>query len=102
MQGYSFSSGTNMTISLANNGSNPVHIGGYVDPDSQGDQYSGSPQNGFLCVNPSSTLSVGLFIGAACSGCTLTGSPFTFDVGPTYSITIITYMSNQFTFNITG
>jgi hypothetical protein len=101
MQSYSFSSGTNMTISLANNGSNPVRIGAYVIADSQGDQYSGFPQNGFLYVNPNSTLPVGLFIGAPCSGCTLTGSPFTFNVGQTYTITIGTYRSNQFTFNVT-
>jgi hypothetical protein len=101
MQGYSFSSGTNMTINLTNNGSNPVHIGGYKIADSQADQYSGSPQNGFLYVNLNSTLPVGLFIGAACWRCALTGSPFTFDIGQTYTITIITYRSNEFTFNVT-
>jgi hypothetical protein len=101
MQSYSFSSGTNMTISLTNNGSNPVDIGGYVIADSQGDRYSGFPQIGFLYVNPNSRLPVGLFIGAACPGCTLTGSPFTFNVGQTYTITISTYRLNQFTFRVT-
>jgi len=100
MQSYSFSSGTNMTISLTNNGSNRVGIASYVIADSQGDQYSGFPP-GFLYVNPNSTLPVGLFIGAACPGCTLTGSPFTLNVGQTYTITISTYRSNQFTFNAT-
>jgi hypothetical protein len=102
MQSYSFSSGTNMTISLTNNGSNRVGIASYLIADSKGDQYSGGPQNGFLYVNPVTTLSVGLLIGAACWRCTLTGSPFTFSIGQTYSITIITYRSNQFTFKVTG
>jgi len=43
IQGYSFSSGTNMTVNLTNNGSIPVRIGGYLIADSQGDQYSGGP-----------------------------------------------------------
>src|SRR6266702_6414422 len=51
MQSYSFSSGTNMTVNLTNNGSNRVGIASYVIADSQGDQYSGFPP-GFLYVSP--------------------------------------------------
>jgi hypothetical protein len=100
VQSYSFSSGTNITVNLTNNGSNRVGIASYVIADSQGDQYSGFPP-GFLYVNPNSTLPVGLFIGASCPGCTLTGSPFTLNVGQTYTITISTYRLNQFAFNVT-
>lgn len=99
MPSYHFSSGTNVTVSLRNTGSKPVLVGSYVISDSQGDQYSGYPQNGFLYVNPNSTFPVGLFIGAACWRCTLTGSAFTFETGQTYTVVVITGRYNQFAFN---
>ncbi len=100
IQGYSFSSGTNMTVNLTNNGSIPVRIGGYLIADSQGDQYSGVPQNGFLYVNSGTTLTVGLFIGAACWRCN--GVSFRIYRWANLPISIITYRSNKFTFKVTG
>lgn len=100
LQGYSFSSSTNVTLDLTNRGSNPVYLGSYVIADPHGDQYSGSSHSG-LFDDPANTISVNLLIGANCPGCTLTGSPFTLDVGQKYVISIITGRSNQFKFSVT-
>jgi hypothetical protein len=98
-----FSSGTNVTLFLRNQGSVPVSLQSYYVKDAIGNQYqlttgwAGAPS----AVNPNAVVPTNLLIGASCSGCVLTGSAFTFTAGNSYTILIVTTRNNQFSFTAT-
>ncbi len=94
-----FTSGTNVTLDLRNTGSVPVQLVSYYVKDASGDQYALVSYSGpYIPVN--SVAMVFVTIGSSCPGCTLTGTPFTFNPGYSYTIAFVTSRNNQFTFTV--
>jgi FlaG/FlaF family flagellin (archaellin) len=100
-QGFD-SSNMKLTLYLRNTGSTPITLASYYIQDQNGNQYARTT----WAVPPTSPSSIvngtGVFlpINTACTGCTNTGNPFTFQSGNSYTITIITQRNNQFSFTI--
>ncbi len=71
----------------------------YYVKDTSGDTYAQTNWNG-----PSSTsnqlMTANIVIGSSCPTCTLSGTPFTFQSGNSYTIIIVTSRNNQFTFTV--
>ena len=115
MESNSFVSGTNMTLSLRNTGSVAISLVTYYVKDSSGNQYSrvnwstdagpkgaaANPPTASIAPNGLGIASVP--IGATCgaSYCTTSGSAFSFTSGYSYTVTVVTARSNQFTFTVT-
>ena len=49
-------------------------------------------------IPPSTAITTDILIGNSCPSCTITGNPFAFRSGQTYSITVYTSDGNQFSF----
>jgi len=95
----SFASGTNLTLYLRNTGGVSVQFISYYVQDASGNQYAQLSYSGPTIV-PNQVVPVSVTIGSSCSGCTLSGTPFTFTAGYSYTITLVTSRSNQFTFTV--
>jgi hypothetical protein len=98
----SFSSGTNVTLFIRNQGTTSVSLQSYYVKDSAGDQYqlttwTGAPSG----INPNTVVPANLLIGSSCTGCVLTGTAFTFTSGSSYTILVVTTRNNQFSFTAT-
>src|SRR2546422_3781335 len=100
------SNNTVVTLNLRNTGTASINLVTYYVKDTSGNTYTlGTwaagptiPPNG---VNPTS---VGIGIGAtgSCpSGCTLSGNPYTFTAGFSYTVTVVTSRNSQFVFTVT-
>ncbi len=100
-QGFD-TSNMKLTLYLRNTGSTPTTLASYYIQDQNGNQYARTSWT----VPPASPASIvngtGVFlpINTACTSCTHTGSPFTFQFGNSYTITLITQRNNQFSFTI--
>jgi len=98
----SFTSGTNVTLFIRNQGTTSVSLQSYYVKDAAGDQYQlttwASAPTG---INPNTVIPTNLLIGTSCSGCVLTGSAFTFTAGNSYTILVVTTRNNQFSFTAT-
>jgi len=95
-----FTSGTNATLDLRNTGTVPVQLVSYYVKDASGNQYALVSYPGpYIPVN--SVAMVFVTIGSSCPNCTLTGTPFTFTVGYSYTIVFVTSRNNQFSFTVT-
>ncbi len=95
-----FQSSTNLTLYIRNVGPTTVRLVSYYARDSSGNQYSLTAWNGPV-ISPNNLGIATILIGSSCSGCTLTGTAFTFNVGSSYSIAIVTSRNNIFTFTVT-
>jgi hypothetical protein len=96
---YAFSSSTNVTLYLRNTGTVPVQLSVYSVRDASGDSYSLTSFAGpTIAVNQ--VVAVTFTIGSSCSGCTLSGNPFLFNSGYSYSIIITTSRNDVFTFTV--
>ena len=100
MDNFGFTSGTNLTMYIRNTGNVPVQLVAYYVLDASGDYY-------YLSSYPGPTIPltqvavVRVTIGSACPGCTLSGNAFSFTVGYSYTIILVTSTSHQFTFSVT-
>ena len=108
MEFNGFNSGTNMTLNLRNTGSAAITLASYYVKDSAGNQYartswSTGPNPQTAAANPNQ-LFTGTFvlIGTTCgSGCSLTGTAFTYTAGFSYTVIVVTSRNNQFSFTVT-
>jgi hypothetical protein len=98
-EGSSFSSGTNVTVTLRNTGAISIQLSGYSARDASGNAYSLSPFAG-PTLAPNQAAAVSLTIGSSCSGCRLLGSPFTFNFGYNYWIVVTTSRGSIFLFQV--
>jgi len=101
----SFTSGTNVTMSIRELGTVNVTLTSYFVKDSSGNQYSriswGAP-NAPPVIAPNQVKGIIVLINAGCgSSCTLTGNAFTFTSGYSYTITMVTSRNTQFSFWVT-
>jgi hypothetical protein len=103
LDSYSFpgtGSSTNVTLYIRNTGAIPVQLASYYVRDSSGNTYALTPWSGpTIAVN--SVAAVVVKIGSSCPSCTLTGTPFTFMPGYSYTIIFVTSRNNQFSFTVT-
>lgn len=94
-------SARNVTLYIRNIGSAIITFTGYYVKDMNGNQYSQinwlgqGPQ-----VSPTLVAPATILISTKCSGCTTTGTAFTFSSGNAYTVTLVTSRNAQFTFNI--
>jgi len=95
-----FNSGTNVTLTLHNTGTVSIQFVTYNVKDTAGDQYTYTAWPGPTIV-PGSVVLTNFLIGSSCSNCTLSGTAFTFAFGSSYTVTIVTARSNQFSFTAT-
>ncbi len=97
---YIFFSPTNATLYIRNGGTLTSTLTAYYVTDTSGDQYALTSWNGPV-INPNQLGPAKILIGASCSGCTRTGSAFTFTPGNSYTVSVITSYGGQFMFTIT-
>ena len=99
MDNFAFTSGTNLTMYIRNTGNVPVQLVAYYVLDASGDYY-------YLSSYPGPTIPVTqvavvrVTIGSACPGCTLSGNAFTFTIGYSYTVILVTSTAQQFTFTV--
>jgi hypothetical protein len=101
LDSYSFptASSTNVTLYIRNTGSVSVQLSSYYVRDASGDTYALTSFAG-PTIAPNSVAPVVVKIGSSCPSCVLTGNPFTFTSGNSYTILFVTSRNNQFTFTI--
>jgi hypothetical protein len=99
LENSAFNSSTSVILDIRNIGTATVQLVSYYVKDSSGDQYA-------LLSYPGPTIAanqlaqVTVRIGSSCPSCTLSGTPFTFTAGNSYTITFVTSRNNQFTFTV--
>jgi len=103
----SFTSSSNVTMSIRELGTVNVTLVSYFVKDSSGNQYSRTSWDttGFnrpLVIAPNQVRGIIVLIGSTCgSSCSLTGNAFTFTAGYVYTITMVTSRNTQFVFSVT-
>ncbi|HEV2119246.1 MAG TPA: hypothetical protein VGS11_03925 [Candidatus Bathyarchaeia archaeon] len=95
---FSVSSPTNAILNLRNTGTVTTTLVSYFVTDASGDKYTRSNWNGPV-INPNGLGTANVTIGSSCSGCVLSGAPFTFTPGNSYTITVVTSYGNQFAYS---
>jgi hypothetical protein len=100
MDAFTFSSSTNVTMFMRNTGTVSIQLAAYSVKDASGDYYTMTSFPGpTIAVNQ--VVPLAFTIGSSCSSCTLTGSPFTFNPGYSYTITITSSRNTPFTYVVT-
>jgi len=99
LESYAFNSSTSLILYLRNIGNTSISLVTYYVRDSSGNQYALTAWAG-PTITPGNLTPVLILIGSSCPGCVLSGSPFTFNPGFSYTITIVTSRNNQFTFTV--
>jgi len=94
---FTFNSPTMATLNLRNTGTVTTSLVSYFVTDASGDKYTLSNWNGPV-ISPNQLGMATILIGPSCSGCVLSGAPFTFTAGNTYTITVVTRYNNQFAY----
>lgn len=98
---YSFLSSTNVTLYIRNTGTIASTLASYYVKDASGDQYAYLAWSG-PTITVNQVVQTLFQIGSSCgSSCTLTGNPFTFTPGYSYTIIVVTSRGNQFAFPVT-
>ena len=100
LEGYFFSSGSNVTAYLRNTGNVAVQFTAYYVVDASGDQYSNVAWNG-PSINVLAVGALNVLIPPDCSSCVRVGSAFNFTGGNSYTIVFVTSRSNTFTYTVT-
>ncbi len=89
----------NMTLYLRNTGNVQTPLISYYVNDLNGNQYAKTTWTG-PTIAPTALGTAYIAINTACSGCKLIGSPFTYQPGNSYTVTVLTSRNNQFSFTI--
>jgi FlaG/FlaF family flagellin (archaellin) len=108
----SFTSNTNVTMSIRELGTVNVTLTSYFVKDSSGNQYSRlswntAGPNPSPIIAPNQVKGVIILIGTGasppqCGGsCASTGNAFTFNSGYSYTVTMVTSRNTQFSFSVT-
>jgi FlaG/FlaF family flagellin (archaellin) len=106
----SFTSNSNVTMSIRELGTVNVTLTSYFVKDSSGNQYSriswntaGPNQPPVIAPNQVKGIIVliGTGAGPCGSSCSLTGNAFTFTAGYSYTVTMVTSRNTQFSFSVT-
>jgi hypothetical protein len=90
-----FANSTSLVLYVRNTGTVTLTLTTYYVKDSNGDQYAMLSWSG-PTINPNGVVAATITIGSNCSGCTLSGSAFTFTAGYSYTVTLVTTRNNQF------
>ena len=98
-QSFSIDSGTQVTLTVQNLGGANMRFLSYYVVNGSLNQYNLASWNG-PTLNPAQTGTLTILIGASCSGCILSGSPFNFANGYSDGITLVTATGSQFTWVI--
>jgi hypothetical protein len=99
---YFNSNNQNVSLYIRNLGTTPITLTSYYVKDSSGDQYSKTTWTGFPpngppgAIPPSGLVTATILINSKCTGCTTTGSAFTFQSGNAYTVTLVTAKTTQF------
>ena len=105
-----FASNQNVTMNIRELGTVNVTLTSYFVKDSSGNQYSRTSWNTAgpnppLVIAPNQVRGIIVTINNACNTggtyCSLTGNPFTFTSGYSYTITMVTSRNTQFSFSVT-
>jgi FlaG/FlaF family flagellin (archaellin) len=97
-----FSNSTSVTAYINNLGTANATLATYYVKDANGNSYQYSYSTaGAPTIAPNTSVPLTFKIGASCSSCSGTGSPFTFTSGYSYTVLMITSRNNQFTFSVT-
>ena len=94
---FNFNSNTSATLNLRNTGTVTTSLVYYFVTDAGGDKYTRANWNG-PTISPNGLGSATILIGSNCAGCVLSGSPFAFTPGNSYTITLITSYNNRFAY----
>lgn len=99
--GY-INSSTTAILLLRNFGVTNVTLTGYYVTDANGDKYALNNWAGpTISPTDSTGVTMTLSIGASCASCTLTGNPFTFITGYTYTFVVVTSHNQQSNWQMT-
>lgn len=98
-EAYFFTSNANVTLYLRNTGSANLTLSTYYVKDVAGDQYVNLAWKG-PTIKVNTVFGTPFLIGSSCLNCTLSGSPFNFMGGQSYTIVVVTARNNQFTFTV--
>src|SRR6266566_1157548 len=98
-QSFSIDSGTQVTLTVQNLGGANMRFLSYYVVNGSLNQYNLASWNG-PTLNPAQTGTLTILIGASCTGCILSGSPFNFANDYSYGITLVTATGSQFTWVI--
>jgi len=106
-----FASSNNVTMNIRELGTVNVTLTSYFVKDSSGNQYSRLSWNTAglnqpSVIAPNQVRGIIVLIGTGTpnqcgNSCTLTGNPFTFTAGYSYTITMVTSRNTQFSFSVT-
>jgi uncharacterized protein (UPF0179 family) len=100
LENFAFNSSTSVILDIRNTGTATVQLVSYYVKDSSGNQYALVSYSG-PTIAPNQVAVVTVRIGSSCPNCTLSGTPFTFTVGSSYTIVFVTARNNQFSFTVT-
>ena len=96
---YVFQNGMNVTLTIKNTGTGGVSMAGYYVKDTSNNQYYSQPYSS-ASVTSGATANANVLINSACTGCTLSGSPFLFTAARTYFIMLLTAQNNWIIFAV--
>ncbi len=100
---YSFSSVTNVTLTIRNSGTSNVTLATYYVTDSNGNQWSKQSWTGPTIAPNKAIITVVLIGTVACSTCAYTGTANAFNSftsGYSYTVKVVTAKNNPFTFTV--
>jgi hypothetical protein len=89
----------NVTIYLRNIGSSPITLVSYYVKNSNSSQYAKTTWTGPPSITPTTLGQAQLQISSVCN-CTNTGGAFTFSVGNSYTITLISSRGSTFSYSV--
>jgi hypothetical protein len=101
--GYHFVNGTDLQLNLENTGNVSVTLQSYTVQDTSGDSWTMNNWAGPI-ITQATTSTATILIGFNCQTCNysgLTGQFFQFQSGHTYTVSVMTARSNQFSFVVT-
>ena len=90
----------NVTLYLRNTGGTPISLVSYYVKNANSSQYAKTSWTGQTTIAPTALSNPPEQILISACGCTNTGSAFTFQVGNSYTITLLSNRGSQFTYSV--